>query len=147
MVRGTSDGRGERTRRRNPAAAPGLGRAVARREAVRQGPAVPRRQPQPQQVPATLGLGVVRERRAIVQDHVVVDELDVARGEVHVQHEVGMLQPRVERVQGRALPIGQRRHAGEPLRRLDEHEANVAPPRPASSRARRSFRERRRDWD
>src|SRR5215472_1534287 len=59
--------------------------AVALGEHRRQRPRARRRQPQAQQVALALDLGPVLVSGAGVQDRVIVQELDVARHEVHVE--------------------------------------------------------------
>jgi hypothetical protein len=54
-----------------------------------------------------------------VQDHVVVDELDVARLELDVEVVRRIVGERVEQVEGLDLARAQPRHVGEALRRLD----------------------------
>ena len=63
----------------NPDAPPvsNFGRPILLLPLGRQRPADGRAQPQAQQVAPALRLPVVRERRAAVQDHVVVQQLDV----------------------------------------------------------------------
>src|SRR4051812_43087815 len=65
------------------AALAGKPAAVAGRESLGQRPGLVRREPQAQQVAVALGLGPVLEVGARMQDLVVVQELDVARTEVH----------------------------------------------------------------
>ena len=83
-----------------------------------EGAAVRHRQPQPQQQP-TVALVVVLEGGTGVVDHVVVDELDVARRETHLQTLLlGNFGEEIERL---PLPVADPRHlAFRPaLRRFD----------------------------
>src|SRR6185436_16699866 len=57
-----------------------------------------RRQPKAQQVSLTLGLGIIFERRAIVQDRVVVHELDIAGFEFHHQVELRIVCQFIEKI-------------------------------------------------
>src|SRR5205814_7369000 len=71
--------------------------AIADRDAAvafcknrRQRPGTGRGQPQAQQVPLALALGPVLVGRAGVQDRMVVQELDIARNEIHIEPQVGV---------------------------------------------------------
>jgi error-prone DNA polymerase len=73
--------------------------AVALGENRRQGTRPRRRQPQPQQVAALVRVGPILEAGAIVQQSVVVHELQVARLELHMHVELGIVGQRIEHVE------------------------------------------------
>ena len=64
--------------------------AVAFCKNRRQRPGAGRGQPQAQQVPFALDLGPVLVGRAGMQDCMVVQELDIARDEIHIKPQVGV---------------------------------------------------------
>ena len=87
-------------------------------EARRQRPTVRRRQPEPQQQPLLPRRGVVLVGGAAVVDDVVVQQLDVARGEGRMQ--AGRLGDLAQQVQRLVLRRSQPRDARVLLRLLDE---------------------------
>src|ERR1041385_4361860 len=80
---------------------------------------VRRRQPQAQQVSLALGLGIILERGAIVQDRVVVHELNVAGFEFHHQVELGIVGQFVEQIECLELKRGEWCDTRKAPRRLD----------------------------
>src|ERR1041385_3532128 len=77
------------------------------------------RQPQAQKVSLALGLGIILERSAIVQDRVVVHELNVAGFQFHYQVELGIVGQFVEKIECLDLKRGEWRDAPKAPRRLD----------------------------
>src|SRR4051794_23869460 len=81
----------------------GAPRAVDRGE-------VARAEPQAQEVAFALRLGMVLVGLACVEDHGIVQELDVARLEIHLHMERGIVRDRLDQVHCGALIVGEPRY-------------------------------------
>ena len=71
--------------------------------------------PQAQEMPLALDLGPILVRRAGVQDRVVVQELDVARHEIHVEPQFGVARQFAEHVERFGILGREPARVGKPL--------------------------------
>lgn len=77
------------------------------RKPSRQGSTILRAQPESEQVPPPLGLGSVTECSTVVEHLVVMDELDVAALELHLEVDRGVIRRPIEHVECCDLSTGQ----------------------------------------
>src|SRR5688572_31073424 len=90
--------------------------AVAGGEGAGQLTAVGGAEPEAEQVTLARGIGPVLELGAIVQDLMIVNQLDIARLERHLEMHARILEDGIERVERLELPGGEARHLRKPLR-------------------------------